>query len=242
MTTDARSLTVGGIQIAIVRKPIKNLHLGVYPPDGRVRVAAPLRMSDDAVRVAVVRKLGWIRRHQRAFGAQERDSARELVNGESHYFLGRRYRLELVEGGRAGSVSVRGRGILALHVRPEWDRDRREQALYDWYRERLREMAAVLVAKWSRKLGATVAFWGLKRMKTKWGSCITHRRRVWLNVELVKKPPECVEYLVVHEVVHLLARKHDERFQALMDRHLPNWRQRRVTLNRAPLANERWAY
>lgn len=234
-------MTVSGLQVTVVRKAIKNLHLGVYPPEGRVRVAAPLAVSDDAVRVAVVRKLGWIKRQQASFRRQERQSARDMVSGEAHFFLGRRYRLEVSKEGPAG-VSLRKRGVLALRVQPAWDRNRREQALYDWYRERLREMAEPLMTKWSRKLGVTVAFWGLKKMKTKWGSCIGSSRRVWLNVELAKKPPECLEYLVVHELVHLLARKHDERFQALMDRHLPRWRHVRDVLNGEPLANEEWGY
>jgi predicted metal-dependent hydrolase len=242
MTTEARSLAIGGLRVAVIRKAIKNLHLGVYPPEGRVRVAVPLAMSEDAVRVAVVRKLGWIRRQQRVFRAQERASTREMVSGESHFFLGRRYRLELVEDGGAGRVTLRRRGILSLHVRPEWNRERREEALYAWYRERLRELAAPLVGKWSRKLRVNVGFWGLKKMKTKWGSCIAPTRRVWLNVELAKKPPECLEYLVVHELVHLTARRHDDRFQALMDLHLPRWKQIRGVLNGAPLANERWEY
>lgn len=242
MTTEARSLAVGGLRVAVVRKAIKNLHLGVYPPEGRVRVAAPLAMSEDAVRVAVVRKLGWIRRQQRAFRAQDRQSARELVSGESHFFLGRRYRLELVEDEGAGRMTLRRQGILSLHVRPEWERERRDEALYAWYREQLRELAAPLVRKWSRKLGVSVAFWGLKKMKTKWGSCIAPTRRVWLNVELAKKPPECLEYLVAHELVHLVVPRHDERFQRMMDRHLPRWRHTREVLNRAPLGHERWEY
>lgn len=235
-------MTVGGVHVVVVRKAIKNLHLGVYPPEGRVRVAAPVGMSESAVRVAVVRKLSWIRRQQRKFRAQDRQSARELVSGEAHYFLGRRYRLDVVRDGVPGTVSIRPRDLLSLHVRSLWDRDRRERALYDWYRERLRELARPLVDKWSRKLDVQPVYWGLRKMKTKWGSCIAPTRRVWLNVELAKKPPECLEYLVVHELVHLVARRHDERFEELMDRHLPRWRLIRAVLNREPLANERWQY
>ena len=242
MTTESRFLIVSGVRVEVVRKRIKNLHLGVYPPDGRVRIAAPLGMSEDAVRVALVRKLGWIRRQQVRYRRQERESARELVSGESHYFLGRRYRLEIVEDGAAGTIVLRRQSMMSLHVRSEWDRARREKALYAWYRARLREAAEPLVARWSRKLGVTVAFWGIKKMKTKWGSCIAPRRRVWLNVELAKKPPECLDYLVVHELGHLVARHHDERFQELMDRHLPRWRDLRKLLNEAPLANEAWRY
>jgi predicted metal-dependent hydrolase len=242
MTTDANHITVSGVQVAVVRKRIKNLHLGVYPPEGRVRVAAPLAMREDAIRVAVVRKLGWIRRQQAVLRRQERQSAREMVSGEAHYFLGRCYRLDIATDGPSGKVSLRRSGIMTLHVRPRWDRDRRMDALYDWYRERLRELAGPLVAKWSRRLEVEPRFWGLKKMKTKWGSCNAAARRVWLNVELAKKPPECLEYLVVHELVHFVAQRHDERFRQLMNKHLPNWRYRRELLNRKPLANERWAY
>jgi predicted metal-dependent hydrolase len=242
MTTDTRHITVSGVQVAVVRKRIKNLHLGVYPPEGRVRVAAPVEMSEDAVRVAVVGKLGWIKRQQARFRRQERQSARDIVSGEAHYFLGRRYRLEVVTDGAPGSVLLRRSGIMTLHVRPQWDRDRREGALYEWYRERLRDLARPLVAKWSRRLGVDVRYWGLKKMKTRWGSCNATARRVWLNVELAKKPPECVEYLVVHELVHLISRRHDDHFRRLVDRHLPRWRHTREVLNYAPLANEQWKY
>lgn len=241
MTTDSRQVTVGGQKVTVVRKAIKNLHLGVYPPEGRVRVAAPLALSDEAVRVAIVRKLGWIRRQQASFQRQDRQSAREMVTGETHYFLGRRYRLDVVQAREKGTVTLRA-GIMTLRVQPDWNRGRREEALYGWYRERLRELAEPLVSKWSKRLGVKATFWGLKKMKTKWGSCNPAARRVWLNVEVVKKPAECLEYLVVHELAHLLTRKHDDQFQGIMDRAYPRWREVRDLLNRAPLANERWRY
>lgn len=241
MTTDSRQVTVGGQKVTVVRKAIKNLHLGVYPPEGRVRVAAPLALSDEAVRVAIVRKLGWIRRQQASFQRQDRQSAREMVTGETHYFLGRRYRLDVVQAREKGTVTLRA-GIMTLRVQPDWNPGRREEALYGWYRERLRELAEPLVSKWSKRLGVKATFWGLKKMKTKWGSCNPAARRVWLNVEVVKKPAECLEYLVVHELAHLLTRKHDAQFQGVMDRAYPRWREVRDLLNRAPLANERWGY
>lgn len=230
------------MRVAVVRKAIKNLHLGVYPPDGRVRVAAPLRVSDAAVRVAVIGKLRWIRRQQAAFEHQERESERELVSGERHYFLGRRYRLEVVEAVGPARVVLRNQKTLALHMRPGWERQQCEALLHRWYRERLRELVPPLIEKWQAALGVEAAGWGIKKMKTRWGSCNAASRRIWLNLELAKKPPECLEYLVVHELVHLLVRHHDDRFNALMDRHLPRWRLARRALNAAPLAYETWEY
>ncbi|MFL5346787.1 MAG: M48 family metallopeptidase [Hyalangium sp.] len=242
MTTETHHLTVSGIRVSVVRKEIKNLHLGVYPPDGRVRVAAPLAVSDAAVRVAVIGKLGWIRRQRAAFDTQVRESKREMVSGESHYFLGRRYRLAVVMNHGKSGVVIRNRTIMELRVRPDLTTDQRERVLQRWYRDVLRELATPLLAKWQSALGVTVDGWGIKRMKTRWGSCNAKARRVWLNLELAKKPPECLEYLIVHELMHLLVRNHDDRFHALMDRHFPKWRATRKTLNAAPLAHEIWDY
>jgi predicted metal-dependent hydrolase len=239
-TSRACILTVGGVRVSVVRKAIKNLHLGVYPPDGRVRVAAPLALSDAAVRVAVISRLRWIRRQQAAFKQQVRESEREMVSGESHYFLGRRYRLELIEASGTGRVELRNKRVMELHARPEHTREQREQLLHRWYRERLRELVPPLLEKWQATLGVRVAEWHVKKMKTKWGSCNARARRVWLNLELAKKPPECLEYLVVHELVHLRVRRHDDRFRGLMDLHLPKWGLVRKTLNSAPLAKDRW--
>ena len=242
MITEAHSLTVSGVRVAVVRKAIKNLHLGVYPPDGHVRVAAPLAVSDAAVRVAVIGNLRWIRRQQSAFEHQARQSEREMVGGESHYFLGHRYRLDLVSTEGPSRIVLRNRRVMELHARPDQNAEQRERLLQRWYRERLRELVPPLLDKWQAALGVEVAEWGIKKMKTKWGSCNAAARRIWLNLELAKKPPECLEYLVVHELVHLLVRHHDDRFHALMDRKLPKWRMVRQTLNAAPLAHDTWAY
>lgn len=226
----------------VVRKDIKNLHLGVYPPNGRVRVAAPLRVSDSAVRLAVVSKLGWIKRQQAGFASQERESEREMVSGESHYYLGRRFRLRVVPNDGTTKVVLRGRSYLELHVAPDLTPRQREQALQRWYRRRLRELIPPLIAKWQPLLGVEVAEWGIKKMKTRWGTCNVEARRVWLNLELAKKPLACLEYILVHEMVHLLERYHNERFLELMDKLLPQWRLHREELNRAPLAHEDWRY
>ena len=230
-----------GIRVQVVRKTIKNLHLGVYPPNGRVRVAAPMAVSLQAVRLAVIGKLGWVNRQRRKFLGQARQSKREMVSGETHFFLGRRYRLRVVEfeGNTAQHVAKRPSAI-ELHVRTGAPTRRREAVLDDWYREQLRDVAGSLMTSWQKKLGVGVSTWGIKKMKTKWGACNAKARRVWLNLELVKSPRECIEYIVVHELVHLLVRRHDDRFFAAMDRHLPNWRSRRDLLNALPLPHVEW--
>jgi hypothetical protein len=228
--------------VEIVRKDIKNLHLGVYPPGGRVRVAAPLRLDDEAVRLAVVSRLGWIRRQQKNFAEQERQSQREMVGGESHYFQGRRYRLAVVERAGPAAVRFRNNSTLELQIRPGTDRKYREAVLNRWYRQWLREQIPALIAKWEPKIGMSVAEWGIKRMKTRWGTCNADARRIWLNLELAKKPVSCLEYILIHEMVHLLEHHHNEHFRELMDRLMPQWRTHRQELNRAPLSHEDWTY
>jgi len=234
-------ICVSGLTVKIVRKDIKNLHLGVYPPAGRIRVAVPLAVTDEAVRRAVIGKLGWIRRQQEQFLTQSRQGEREFVNGESHYFLGNRYRLRIVDHDGPGTVTI-SHSYLDLRVRPDSNAMVREGILSGWYRERLRELVPPLLAKWSERVGVVPAGWAIKRMKTKWGSCSQGARRIWLNLELAKKSVSCLEYLIVHELLHLLERRHNERFLALMDEHLPDWRSRRYELNAMPLAHEEWTY
>ncbi len=240
MSIEVRQITVGGLRVDVVRKPIKNLHLGVYPPHGRVRVAAPVAVSDDAVRLAVVTRMGWIKRQRAKFDAQPRQSERAYVSGESHFYLGQRYRLNLIEGARAGHVHVRNSRNLDLHVRDGSDPIVRERVFLAWYRHELRKRAAPLVDKWATAMEILVPAWGLKRMKTKWGTCNIEARRIWLNLELIKKPPHCLEYIVVHELTHFFERNHSERFVSLMDAAMPNWRTVRDELNAQPLANEEW--
>ncbi len=242
MSTESGAIRVRDLAVQIVRKDIKNLHLGVYPPKGRVRVAAPLSVSDDAVRLAVIGKLGWIKKQQAKFAAQPRQTAREMVSGESHYYLGRRYRLRVVERGGPSRVVLRNRITLELQVRSEYGAKEREQVLRRWYRERLRELVPPLLAKWEAILGVRAATVGIKKMKTKWGACSVGARRIWLNLELAKKPVQCIEYLIVHELTHLIEGHHNDRFVSLMDRHLPQWRHHRKALNEAPLGHADWTY
>ncbi|MDK2834555.1 MAG: hypothetical protein PWP63_1642 [Methanolobus sp.] len=235
-------INVNGIVVDVVRKNIKNLHLGVYPPEGKVRVAAPLRVDDEAVRLAVISKFSWIRRQQGKFHTQERQSAREYVSRESHYYLGRRYLLNIVYHNGPGKVVVRNKRMIDLFVREDVDEAQREKILMEWYRKELKKLIPPLIEKWEQIIGVKVNAWGIKRMKTKWGSCNPEAGRVWLNLELIKKSSHCLEYILVHEMVHLLERKHNDHFKDLMDSAMPHWRLYRDELNRMPLAHESWTY
>ena len=228
--------------VDVVRKDIKNLHLAVYPPDGRVRVAVPLLIDDEAVRLAVISKLAWIKRQQALFQGQDRQSAREYVSRESHYYWGDRYLLNVAYHDAPPQVVVRNKTTLDLFVRGGSDTAQRERVLHEWYRRQLKAAIPPLIARWEPIIGMKVAQWRVKRMKTKWGTCNEQARRIWLNLELVKKPPQCLEYIIVHEMVHLLERLHNDRFVAYMDEFIPQWRLFRDELNQAPLAHETWEY
>jgi len=230
------------LDVDVVRKDVKNLHLGVYPPNGRVRVAAPESLSDEAIRLAVVGKLAWIRRQRARFAAQERQSRRQMVTGESHYVLGRRCRLTVLEDDGRPRVEPIGRTRIELHVPPGYEADQRAAVLDRWYRRQLREIASGYLASWEDRLGVRTAAVGVKRMKTKWGSCNPANGRLWLNSELAKKPVSCIEYIVVHELVHLIEPSHGDQFTVLMDKFLPDWSARQAELNAAPLAHEDWTY
>lgn len=233
-------MMVGGVQVEIIRKAIKNLHIGVYPPNGRVRVAAPLALNDDAVRLAVVTRLGWIKRQKSKFGAQSRQSERAYLSGESHYFLGQRYRLSVIEASATARVTLRNGHKMELQIRPGTDQPGRERVMLTWYRQELRHRATPIIQTWAATMAVPPPTWGIKRMKTKWGTCNIEANRIWLNLELIKKPPHCLEYVIVHELAHFRERNHTERFVALMDQHFPHWPSAREDLNAAPLAHETW--
>lgn len=235
-------INVNGISVDVVRKDIKNLHLAVYPPNGRVRVAAPLLVNDEAVRMAVIAKLGWIKRQQIKFNEQERQPKPEYVNGESHYFLGNRYLLNVVENVRAGKVVIRNKKKIDLYARPYSLRIQRERIMLRWYRTHLRQAVPALIEKWQKIIGVEVDDWGIKQMKTKWGACNIRQRRIWINLELAKKSEACLEYIVVHELLHLLERHHNERFLELMNKFVPRWKYYRAELNHAPLGHVDWDY
>ena len=239
MSTTSTSLTVAGIDVDVVYKDIKNLHIGVYPPVGQVRVAAPRQLDDDQVRLAVVHRLPWIKRHQQQLNSAQRQSVREMVTGESHYVWGSRYRLKVIERHGRAHVELDGDRLL-LYVPEGTVADRRRTLLDRWYRAQLRRVVPDVLSRWEPKIGVKVPKWTIRRMKTKWGSCNRETGHIWFNVELAKKHPDCLEYLAVHEMTHLLERGHGERFSKLMDKHLPDWKARCDRLNQAPLGHEQW--
>ncbi|MBB0990285.1 M48 family metallopeptidase [Dietzia sp. SLG510A3-30A2] len=239
MSTANAYLTIRGIDIDVIYKDIKNLHIGVYPPLGRVRVAAPNRLDDDQVRLAVIQRLPWIKRQRDKLRSAERQSEREMVTGESHYVWGVRRRLKVVERPGRAHFEVDGERLV-LYVPADTSAEKRRAYLDKWYRDQLSQAIPDLIAKWEQSLDVTVPKWTIRRMKTKWGSCNRETRHIWFNVELAKKHPDCLEYIVVHEMAHYFERNHGERFTSLMDRYLPDWRSRRDRLNGSPLSDEHW--
>lgn len=239
MSTASAHLTIRGIDVDILYKDIKHLHIGVYPPLGRVRVAAPDRLDDEQVRLAIIQRLPWIKRRREELRSAARQSEREMVTGESHYVWGTRYRLKVIERPGRAHFETDGERLL-LYVPAGTTAEHRRTLLDRWHREQLRQAIPSLIAKWEPRLDASVPRWTIRRMKTKWGSCNRETGHIWFNVELAKKHPDCLEYIVVHEMTHHLERNHGPRFTKLMDTFMPNWRTLRDQLNNAPLTQEQW--
>ena len=232
---------LGDITVDVVLKNIKNVHLSVHPPNGRVTVSAPSRMDIDTIRVFTISKLGWIRKQQQKLRDQERETPREYLERESHYVWGKRYLLAIAEHDRPPAVTLEHHR-LRLRVRPETSEEKRAAIVEAWYREELKRAVPDLIAKWEPVLGVAVAHFFVQRMKTRWGSCNPETRSIRLNTDLAKKPPDCLEYIVVHEMTHLLEPTHNARFIALMDQFMPNWQYYRQKVNRLPVRHEDWVY
>ena len=235
-------ITISNIKIDVVRKDIKNMHLAVYPPTGRVRIAAPLKVNEDTIRLFAISKLGWIKRNQRKFEGQQRIPQREYKQRESHYFQGRRYLLNIIETEGAPKVVCKNKKFIDLYIRPETPVEKRHELLTEWYRAELKKQIPTIIEKWEKILKVSVADWQVKQMKTKWGSCNIEKKRIWINLELAKKPEHCLEYIIVHEMMHLLERHHNDRFLYYMDTYLPTWRQLKNELNTLPVSHADWSY
>ncbi|MBT3052893.1 MAG: M48 family metallopeptidase [Candidatus Thiodiazotropha sp. (ex Codakia orbicularis)] len=242
MSTGKPMIIVSDIPVEIVRKNIKNIHLAIYPPDGKVRISVPQSITDDNVRLAIVSKLSWIKKRQDEFKKQPRQYERFYVSGESHYYQGRRYILDVVERHGKHSFHLKSNARMLLRVNPGTSKENRSLAVNNWYRQQLKRDISRLLEKWQPVIGKEVSSWGVKKMKTKWGSCNIADRRIWINLELAKKSPACLEYILVHELVHLHERHHNDNFKRLMDTCLPHWRQSREVLKSEPLAHEEWEY
>jgi predicted metal-dependent hydrolase len=235
----SETIRLGEISISVTRKEIKHVHLSVHPPSGRVTMAAPLATRSEVARAYAVSKLGWIRDQQAKLSAQAREPPRKFVTRETHYLWGRRYLLSVVEEERKPSVRLAHRW-LTLTVRPGTPKARRAEIIHEWHKALLHGALPVLIRKWEPKLGVEVAGYFLQRMKTKWGGCNHRSRNIRLNTELVKKPKDLVEYVVVHEMLHLISPTHDEQFLALLSKHWPSWREARAELNELPLGAAVW--
>ena len=234
-------LKLGDLEADLIKKDIKNIHLSVYPPTGRVRISAPNRMKTETIRSFALSKIPWIKREQKKLLKQERETRRDYVERESHYVWGQRCLLKVVEEDCPPTVDLRHKTI-TLHVRPNSNREKRAEIVETWYRNLVKEALPELIQKWEPILKVKVHRTFVSRMKTKWGSCNPKAENIRINSELAKKPKECLEYIVVHEMVHLLEPTHNDRFIQLMDRFLPQWKERRLTLNRLPVSHEDWSY
>jgi len=234
-------IELGNIIIDVEYKDIKNIHLSVHPPNGKVRISAPRRMELDTIRVFAISKLKWIKKQQDVFKKQVRETQREYLTRESHYFLGKRYLLKVIERDASPKVVLKKTEI-QIFVRPDTTSEKRKEILDEWYRLEIKGIATPLIAEWEKKIGVQLQEFGIKRMRTKWGTCNQAAKRIWLNLELAKKPLECIEYIIVHELIHILEPHHKEKFIALMDHHLPKWRFLREELNRLPFSHVDWRY
>ena len=237
----ATQIRLGEITVDVVLKDIKNIHLSVYPPVGKVRIAAPARLSLDTIRVFAISKLAWIKQQQKKMRDQERETQREYLERESHYVWGRRYLLTVSESDQPPAVELK-HSRMHLRVRPGTDELKKRTVIDDWYRRQLKKAALPLIAKWEPLMGVKLERLYIQRMKTRWGSCNPGAHSIRLNTNLTKKPRESLEYIVVHELAHILEPTHNARFIALMDQYIPRWKFYREQLNRLPVSHEDWIY
>ena len=241
MSIETKQIMLGDMRVDVVQKGIKNVHLSVYPPTGRVRISAPLRMDLDTIRIFAISKLSWIKRQKNKLLSQERETAREYITRESHCYLGKRYLLKVIEHNAPPEVIVKHETV-EMYIRPNTAIKKRKEILDEWYRQRLKGILPEIIAKWEKRVRVKVVEFAIKKMKTKWGTCNIKAKRIWLNLELAKKPKRCLEYILVHEMIHLLERHHNERFLAYLDKYLPQWHFYKEELNRFPICHTNWNY
>ena len=236
-----QQIDLGNIKIDVEQKDIKNIHLSVYPSKGKVKISAPERMDLDTIRVFAISKLQWIKKQQEAFKNQKRETPREYLTKESHYFQGKRYLLKVIEHDASPKVFLK-HSIIELYIRQNTTIEKKKQILDEWYRIELKKIVPKMIEKWEKKIGVKSNEFGIKKMRTKWGTCNTEAKRIWLNLELAKKPIECLEYIIVHELVHLLERSHNEIFVKYMNEFMPKWKFYKDELNRLPFSHLDWKY
>ena len=235
-----QKIKLGSITIDVTLKNIKNVHLSVHPPAGKVRISAPMEMDLDLIRTFAISKLDWIKKERQKFAQQMRETPREYLARESHYLWGERYLLSLIERPAPPRIEISHKKLF-MYLRPGSSDQKKQAIIEDWYREQLRGAIPALLQKWEKILQVKAEKFSVRKMKTRWGSSSPAQKTIRLNLELAKKPPECLEYIVVHELIHLLEPSHNPRFIALMNKFMPRWRFYRDELNRLPLKHENWA-
>jgi predicted metal-dependent hydrolase len=236
MNTNEEQIQVLDLTIDVVKKDIKNMHLAVYPPTGRIRIATPKDLNDEAIRLFAISKIRWIKKHQKNFYKQLRETPREYITGESHYFDGRRYLLNVIERYGKHEIKIKNKSYLELYVSPKATIEAKEKVFNEWYRNHLKGIVPDLIKNWEDKTRLRCDNWDIKKMRTKWGSCSIEKRKILLNLELAKKPRYCLEYVIVHELIHFLERNHNDNFKALLDKFMPNWKTYKRELNNLPVA------
>jgi hypothetical protein len=236
-----KQINLGNISLDVIQKDIKNIHLSVYPPTGRVRISAPKYMNLDTIRVFAISKLDWIKEHQKKMVDQERELPREYLNRESHYVWGKRYLLQIIEKEAPPQVELKHNKMI-LQVRPGADKSKMQQVIHNMYRKKLKDTIPAIISKWERFMDVQVEKFIVRRMKTRWGSCIPQKNTIMINLELGKKPSECLEYIVVHEMTHLLEPTHNQHFKILIEQFMPKWKFYRDELNRLPVSHQNWHY
>ena len=236
------TLSISNLTIDIVRKDIKNMHLAVYPPHGRIRLSAPENTDSEMMRLFAISKIGWIKKHIKNFEAQPRETPREYISGESHFFQGKRYMLNVIERKGFNKVEIKGTKNINLYVRPNTSKEDKASILKEWYRTEMKKQIPEILSKWESIIGVKANDWAIKQMRTKWGTCNIEAKRIWLNLELSKKPIISLEYIIVHELVHLLERNHNDKFVSYMNQFMPKWRMYKTELNKLPVAHNDWDY
>jgi predicted metal-dependent hydrolase len=236
MSIKEEQIQVLDLTIDVVKKDIKNMHLAVYPPTGRIRIASPIDVNDEAIRLFAISKIRWIKKHQKNFYEQLREAPREYITGESHYFDGKRYLLSVIERYGKHELKIKNKSYIELYVSPIATIEAKEKVFNGWYRDHLKEIVPDIIKNWEEKTSLNCEYWDIKKMRTRWGSCNIEKSKIILNLELAKKPRHCLEYVIVHELMHFFERNHNDHFKGLLDKYMPNWKTYKRELDNLPVA------
>jgi len=240
MNTEKKRTIICDLEIETIKKDIKNIHLAVCPPNGRVRIAVPLKTTDEAIKLLVAERMPWIKKQQNKFSQQERQTKREFVSGESHYFQGNRYRLNVIQSDAKPRIEIKSKTRINMYIKQKMTTEEKERLMDNFYRSELKKQIPSLVDKWQEITGLQIREVKIKKMKTKWGTCNPKKERIWLNLELAKKPVRCLEYVFVHELTHFKEKHHNEHFELLLKAYLPQWEQSKQELKTGILSYAEW--